>query len=317
MKQAPRWLPYRVRNAIDRARISAAVGPLNHTRPYTAADPRQAVAEVHLLLCRRDLRIGVLALKSLLRFGEDCLAVTVSDDGSLTDRDRGWVDRHVPNSRWLSWPTRDAAIDEALAHRDHLAELYRSRYAPVCKLLHPVVLGRCSHVILIDPDTAFFKSPKRLLDWANHKEAHAWYLHDHQDEESVVPDEAREGFKSLEAEIVSPGRPWRLEHRLFNSGLLAFCPEGMDLDLSERYLRWHKSIPGRFKTGKAEIWFGDWTPEQTCYHVMFALADPPAQPLGEDYHLGGEAGHVFNHFLQHYLVQSSTLSRLRGLISEL
>lgn len=270
-----------------------------------------------MLLCRRDLRIGVLALKSLLRFADGRLAVTLTDDGTLSVRDRRWASMHIPGSRWLSWPTRDLALGQVLTDQPRLAALYRSRYAPVCKLIHTIALARCQRTLVLDPDTAFFERPDRLLDWAFGNDLHAWYLHDHQDEAQAVPVEAREGFADLEANIVPDGQQWGLPIRLFNSGLLAFRPDRLDLDMAEQYLAWLETAPERFKTGKAAIWFGSWTPEQTCYHVMFALTRPAPKPLGDDYHLGGQPGHVFNHFLRHYLVREETLDMLRHVIRQL
>ncbi len=320
MKQAPRWLPYRVRNRIDQARIEASVRSLNQTHPQPACDPQDADAEVHLLLCKRDLRIGVVAVKSLLRFGQGRLAVTITDDGTLTARDRRWVTAHLPGTRWLYWPAAadlELPLKEALADRPALMGLYGSGYAPAGKLLHPIVLARCDRVIVMDPDTAFFEPPTCLLDWSRSGNLHGWYLHDHQDEAAAVPPEAQGAFTDLEAKLIPPDRSWGIPLRLFNSGLLAFWPRQLNLDIAERYLLWHREIPDRYKQGKCEIWFGNWTPEQTCYHVMMALSSPPPKPLGDDYHLGGEPGHVFNHFLRHYLIQAGTLRRLKRLVSEL
>ncbi len=276
-----------------------------------------------MLLCRRDLRIGVLAVKSLLRFRDTQDArwvVAFSDDGTLTADDRAWVDHHVPGAVWWSWPAADDAVPKALAGRwPRLEALYRSRYAPVCKLLHPMFLARTERVLVLDPDTAFFARPDRLMRWARAEDdaARPLYLHDHQDESTQVPAEAQRAFAELQATFADVRRPWALKHRFFNSGLLAFAPAQLDLALAERYLDWQATLEPSRKQGKLAIWFGDWTPEQTCYHVMFALAQAPPEPLGDDYHLGGQPGHVFNHFLRHYLIQEPTLKRLAQLVESL
>jgi hypothetical protein len=145
----------------------------------------------------------------------------------------------------------------------------------------------------------------------------AWFLHDHQDEAENVPAETREAFAELQSLLTPPGRPWSMPYYFFNSGLLAFRPDQCDLDLGERYLEWRATAAPRYRTGKPDLWFGDWTPEQTIYQVMFALMDPPAQPLGDDYHLGGDEGHTFNHFLRYYLVRESSLRMLRRLVAEI
>ena len=180
-----------------------------------------------------------------------------------------------------------------------------------------MLLPRCPRVIVLDPDTAFFARPERLLRWSRALDDCNWYMHDHQDESTAGPADVERTFAQLQRDLVPDGRMWQLDRRLFNSGLLAFRPSTLSLDMAERYLAWHDALPRDKREGKAAIWFGNWTPEQTCYHVMFALGDVKPRPLGEEYHLGGNAGHTFNHFLRHYLVQDATLKRLRALMREL
>ena len=84
MQQAPTWLPYRLRNAIDQARINAALKIVDRTRPYPAVDHADADAQISMLMCKRDLRLGVVALKSLLRFDDVRLAASFINDGTIT-----------------------------------------------------------------------------------------------------------------------------------------------------------------------------------------------------------------------------------------
>jgi len=317
MQQAPAWFPYRIRNWIDQKRIERAVDALDQTAPLPAAAPHDADLEVHMLVCKRDLRIGGVAIKSLLRFDELRCAVTFTNDGTLSDADVAWLTGHVPNAHWLDWPAKNvASLDAALQDSPNLAALYGSRYAPVCKLMHATAAARCPRVIVLDPDTAFFQPPRTIIDWACEDDRRPLYLHDHQDEAAQVPDTAREAFAMLEQHFHDHGE-WSVQHRFFNSGLLIFRPDVLRLDVAERYLVWWKQLDAKYKGNKNAIWFGNWTPEQSCFHVMFALAAHPAQPLGDDYWLGGEPGHVFNHFLRHYLVRSDTHRMLRCLIDQL
>jgi len=317
IRQAPKWLPYRLRFRIDQARLNHAMAGLESTFPVTAGVSNQALAEVHMLLCARDVRIGVLSIKSLLRFADGHLAVTFTDDGSLTRADRRWVEQHIRGAHWRFWPDHDPLLDDKLAQWPRLKALYASNYPPVCKLIHPMLLPRCPRVIVLDPDTAFFAKPERLMQWGHALDDHNWYMHDHQDEAAAVPDSVQQTFERLQIDMVPAGRRWQLDRRLFNSGLLAFRPSTLSLGFAEQYLAWREALPREEREGKAAIWFGDWTPEQTCYHVMFALGEVPPQPLGEEYHLGGDIGHTFNHFLRHYLVQDATLARLRMMMHEL
>jgi hypothetical protein len=322
MQQAPTWLPYRLRNAIDQARINAALKIVDRTRPYPAVDHADADAQISMLMCKRDLRLGVVALKSLLRFDDVRLAASFINDGTITGADRRYVDHHGPNATWQTWKnTSDPRLDEAFAQYPNLKALYFSDYEPSAKLMHPLVLGRCDRVVQYDSDTAFFARPDRIIEFCRGDDAMPLYLHDHQDESQVIPPLAHEAFKSLHA-YVAPDRPWGIGHRLFNAGMIIYRRDQMDLSMAERYLEWLKTAPAKFTTGKPAIWFGPWKVggvpgrEQTAYHVMCALADPPARPLGEHYHIGGNPGHTFNHFLRHYIVRKSTLNMLRDLIGQ-
>jgi hypothetical protein len=317
MIQAPTWLPYRVRQKWDDARIAWALRGLDRTPPRRGTPVERAAAELYVLLCRRDVRLGVLTVKSLLRFPDARLAVTLTSDGSLSEADRAWVDRHLPGCRWLPRHADEPRVKAGLEPYPRLADVYyRSGYHPICKLVHPLLLARTERVIVVDPDTAFFRRPERLLRWAEGEGEHAWYLHDHQDEAVQVPAETREAMREIADRLTPPGQTWSMDYYFFNSGLLAYRPAQCDLRLTERYLEWRAGAPERYRTGKPGLWFGDWTPEQTSYLVMFALMTPASKPLGDDYHLGGDAGHVFNHFLRYYLVKPPTLRMLNRLVEE-
>jgi len=270
-----------------------------------------------MLLCRRDRWIGLLALKSLLRFPDAHLAVTLTDDGSLTEADRRWFDRHVPGCRWLPRHVSDPRLDRFLADHPRLKRGYDGGFPLYGKLLHPLVLNQAERVIVCDSDTAFFRRPERLLQWARGQDAHGWYLHHHQNQELQVPNETREAFKELAERCSHNGTQWRMDYYFFNSGLLAFRPSQLNLDLAEVYLAWLETASARYHTGQTQWWFCDWTPEQMAYQCMFALMDPPAKPLGDDYYIGGDAGHVFNHFLRHSLRQKQSLKMLSEFVESL
>lgn len=318
MFQAPTWLPYKVRTRVDQWRILNAVAALDRTKPYPVNKPDNADGEIHMLLCRRDVKLGVLAMKSLLRFKELRLAGTVTDDGSITPDQRKYVDHHVPGLRWLKWKQPEENIAKALSTRPALSDLYyKSTYEQIAKLVHPIVIPQAPRQIQMDSDTAFFQVPDTFVRFMKGDDKSPWYLHDHQDEKVAVPKEAQEAFAVFEKHALKPGKTWGLQHRFFNAGLLVYRPEHLKLDDAETYLAWRLAAPEKFTTGKAGIWFGKWTPEQTAYHVMYALTEPPPRPMGDDYHLGGQLGHTFNHFLRHYVVQAPVLNALRKLITEL
>jgi hypothetical protein len=108
-----------------------------------------------------------------------------------------------------------------------------------------------------------------------------------------------------------------MPYYFFNSGLLAYRTVECDLDLGEAYLKWHASAPSRYTTGKPGLWFGNWTPEQTAYQVIFASMANPAEPFGDNYRIGNKPGHTFNHFLWLQLVKPSSLVMLDGIVQEI
>jgi hypothetical protein len=315
--QAPAWLPYRWRDRWDQSRVVHALRRLDTTAPLPARLPAEADAEVHVLLCRRDLELGLLTLKSLLRAQDLRLAVTLTDDGSLSATDRAWVSEHVPNSLWLPRRVPDVERSEALRAFPRLATLYAGSYHPICKLLHPLLLGRCERTIVVDPDTAFFKPSPFLEEWTRGGGT-AWYLHDAPEKERQVPDVVRQAFADLANRLTAKaGRPWRLDYYYFNSGLLFYERSRCDLALAEEFLAWRETAPRALWEGTPGIWFGDWTPEQTAYLVLFAMMDPASRPLAAEFNLGNAPDTVFNHFMRHYVVQADTLRRLRRLVAAL
>ncbi len=315
MIQAPSWLPFSVRAVWDGLRIRNALSGLDRTPSLSAA--ADADAEIHMLLCRRDMKLGVLALKSLLRHHGARFAVALTDDGSLSEGDRGWVDRHLPGCRWLSRHVDDEGLRGFLRTHPRLAALYEGPFPFIRKLLHPILLARSGRVLALDSDTAFFARPERLIRWARGEGDHAWYLHDHQDEAEAVPSETREAFADLASRLTPAGRTWNMSHFFFNAGLLAYPPALCNLDLAEQYLEWRSTAPPRFLSGKSSIWFGEWTMEQTSYLVMYALMAPPARPLGDNYRIGGAGGYTFNHFLRTHLVKAESLGMPRRLVAEM
>ena len=317
-QQAPQWLPFRVRSWLDQQRILSSLRELDGTAPRPAANADDAQAEVHMLMCARDVRLGVFALKSLLRFNEMKLAVTLSHDRSLSFEQTEYINEHIPNVRWLDWPCGLPNTPKVLADKPNLADLYNNtNFEMIVKLCHPIIESRCPRVIQMDSDTCFFKRPDAVIDYVNGNDDRPLYLHDHQDEASVIEPQTHALFAKLAEDLGQTEVTWRVGHRFFNAGLLVYRPDQMDLNIAERFLGWLKETTPEQRTGQPGIWLGDWVREQTCYHLMYAMAPREARPLGDDYHLGGGQGHVFNHFLRYYLVRRSTLNMIQRVVTEL
>ena len=317
MKAAPNWLPYRIRKKWNHALVVHTLRRLGGSAPVHASSAELAQAEIHMLLCRGDVELGVLTLKSLLRFQEARWAVAITDDGSVTETQRRWVEHHIPGCHWLPRVSADPRMIEALQNRPRLSDQYHSDYPLFRKLLHPAVLARRPRVVVLDPDTAFWRRPEQLVAWASNPDASGLFLHDDQDEAVNVPQEVREAFDELRDHARPTSPHWSMPYFFFNSGLLAYRSDRCDLDVAENYLKWLATAPARFTTGKPGLWFGSWTREQTAYQLIFARMDPPARPLGDDYRIGSRRAEVFNHFLSLQLVRPSSLDMLRTLVDSL
>ena len=309
----PEWVPYRLRRGWDNVRIDRTLAGVFDTAPLPAADPGGADAEVHLLLCRRDFVLGLVALKSLLRFADGRLALSVTDDGSLTADDRAALVRHFPGVRLLG--RTEPAVEAALADFPRTLALYRGPYAPARKLCHAVLAARCGRVFLLDPDTAFLKRPDRLLDWAATGGPNL-YLRDDRDEDREVPAAVRAAWAALAPDLgTGPARtPPGYD---FDSGLLAFAPARFDLSVGERYLAARERLPAGLRNGEGAICFGDWTPEQTAYAVLFAAAAAPPEPFGPGHVIGRDPGATYRHYLEPYLRRPATLGDRAALVPSL
>lgn len=314
---APAWLGWRWRTRWDQHRIDSSIRRLDRTPPTPAGPPGAALADVHMLVCRRDLRMSVLALKSLMRFAPGRFAVTLTNEGTLSAADEAWVSRHVPGCRWLPRHLPEATLAPVFDGRPHLRALYGTGFQLVCKLVHSFASPACERVIVLDPDTAFLAPPELLLHWLQGDDPHAYYMHGVPGRDGTIPREVWDGFAAITAlGGCAPGQ-WRLDNHYFNSGLLLFRPAQCNLDHAEAFLRWRADEGTGLREGLPGIWFGDWTREQTAFLVMYALMDPPSRPLPEGYCLGPLREDSFNHFLREYMVHPDTLRRMARLVTEL
>lgn len=276
-----------------------------------------------MLVCLRDLMLTKVAAASLLRHADGMMAVTFWDDGSLAAAHHQQLSTWFPGCRVVRWENAISAqpMVEALKTRPLLDALGRSGYACASKLLGPVIQARSSRVVVLDPDAVFFKRPQRLLTFLTDPDPVPLYLFDRsKDQARAVPSAVDEALQSLAHHLQDRlGRPWRIRQRFFNSGLLAFEPARMSLDAAEAYLKWQAPLPEELRTGIPGIWFGPWTPEQTCHMVMMATADGPApQPFPAEYGFGGgPSDAVFTHFLRSGLAKKASHRQLEQLVADL
>lgn len=309
--QLPNWIPYRLRCRWDQWRIDSSLRGVLKTPPREAALPDAALAEVQMLLCRRDLLPGILALKSILTETSLPLSVTITSDGSLSAADKELVDQQIAGVRWLDWPSEDASMLTQLLPFPRLARLYLGPFHFSSKLLHPIIGAEHERVILLDSDTVFWSQPDDLCAWIRGGIPECLYLQDSPRRIPSIPFGARQAFEEFVATLPPDKRQWHVDNLFFNAGLLAFHRSAMDLTVVEKYLAWHEQNAAKISFPLSDIWFGAWTLEQTSWLIMFATQSIPSLPFNGNYSLGCDVNHAFNHFLRSGLTQERTLMALR------
>ncbi len=291
-------IPFRMRRSWDQAWIDRSVRSVVRTRAIPAADPLTADFEVHLLLRSEDFFVGLVALKSLLRFDLRA-AVTVTDDGSLTADQKAILVEHVPGVRLLT--RYEAANNSGILNKyPALTALYQSDFHMIAKLLHPILLGRCDQMVVIDSDTVFLQFPSKVVEWARQATINGMYLHDH-----VQRNADALWLREMFAEIFGQSEEtfaFKIGHRFFNAGMLCYRRTDCDLKYAERFLQWRSVHSSRFKHPNASIWLGEWTQEQTAYMCIFEGMTGAVEGLGDDYRIGCKPWRTFHHFLRAGLV---------------
>lgn len=295
-------IPYRIQRLINQHRIYRATRSVLEWPSAKAETADSALLEVHLLLQRADLLLGLVALKSLLRF-DTPIAVTITDDGSLTTEDRNLIAEHVSNVRIL-----DRYQLKIIEQYKTLNALYHSDFHMIAKLVHPVILGRCKYMVALDADTLFIREPKRIFEWAKKEPDHALYLHDASTRNSESPWLPELLSRSIES---NHKQKLVIQHHFFNAGLLAYPRQECDLGIADTFLAWRLENLDTINYPNADVWFGEWTREQTAYLCMLHALKGGCDGLGDDYRIGGSPWRTFHHFLRAGLLQSSSLTKIQ------
>lgn len=295
--------------------MRAALAGIDRTPAAPTLPAAASAVEIHVTLCRRDVRLAAVSLKSLLRFASAALCLT--DDGTLSAEDRRYLSRHFPGARWMQRRDDDSRVAEAVIRRPALRRFYEGELPMAAKLLHPVAASDAKRVIVLDPDTAFFHRPDRLVRWMERGGGSLFLFDRSKNSAKHCGEEVLESLDRLGASVGPRASLDRLPHLFFNSGLLACTPGALDLNVADAFLAWWERQPAELRTGHAGIWFGPWTREQMAYAVMLAAVDAPREAFDAGYHIGFDPGAVFNHFLGCNVSRRDVLTCLSGLAERL
>lgn len=187
-------------------------------RPNDAEIP----VSVHLLVSSKTWRMGLLSALSLEFFSGQRWRLFVHEDGSLDESARNAIESKLPGVRFVLRSEADATV--AAFYKDFPACLRnRSRHNLFLKFFDPYVFAPCDKYLILDSDLFFYDKPEALLNWANGTQNTCYYNRDVKEVYSSPREKIEEalGIKLWES---------------FNSGLVCFPKEAMNLPLSEKFL---------------------------------------------------------------------------------
>jgi hypothetical protein len=152
---------YRFRQAIANRYFQLSTRGLSTTPPLRCYP--QAGCEVHTMLGAADVRMYLLAIKSLLSFVHE-LAVVVHSDGSLSERDLSSIAAHVHGARFIRHDEADRRADASLRESPFLAK-WRATDAAYRRLIDIELWRQAGKVLILDADVLTNQEPREVIDW--------------------------------------------------------------------------------------------------------------------------------------------------------
>jgi len=179
--------------------------------PAITVNPESCV-EIHMLLRYSDVCMGLVALKSFLRFYTD-VAVVIHDDGSLA---REALNRLTTQVRGCHVVTREQGDQALIPYLKRWSNCVRFRSVRVnsLQLFDYNVLARRQKLISLDSDVIFIKEPAAVIEWCQ------------KDSDSVIYNQEQQGTQA--------GKMLRRRHLPcignLNSGFLGYFRDIVDYD---------------------------------------------------------------------------------------
>lgn len=208
------------------------------TRPLVRSGPlpcrREAGCEVVTMLGRRDVRLYLAAIKSLLRF-YDGVAVTVHSDGSLDPAAMETIRRHVPGCRIVAREEADRRAAEVLGEGSFMHRM-RAIDAAWRRLVDTEIWSAAPKRIILDSDVLVISEPTELVEWIERGTAPFMLGTTRAQGVEPPPDHVQTIFRRKLPEIADAlGLPARFLH----GGCAGFygCQDELNLEEVERLTR--------------------------------------------------------------------------------
>ncbi|MDB6452143.1 hypothetical protein [Falsirhodobacter sp. 20TX0035] len=204
---------------------------------------------VRVLICHRDIDLGLHCLSSLLHFCADPIKIVLHDDGSLTKDDAKRLEDGLPNTVIVSKEEADDVVRPQLARYPRCLA-FRER-SPTGQKMLDIPLMTTGDIALCDTDILFLRPFHGVFAWPD-ESADMLFLQDTTDSYSLRPWQTR---------------PHLLRHR-YNAGLLMMRKRHYDLAQVETLIGFIEDSEG-YKTNEPYQWFL----EQTCWSALAGQLD--------------------------------------------
>jgi hypothetical protein len=237
----------------------------------------------------------------------DRVGVMFHLDGTVSPRQRRWLELNVPGAAFSDFPSDDERVLAILEKYPHCRDYYLRRVSCMTRLIHMPTLARTDRVIQMDSDVVFWQPAEEIIRWIDSPEAPPKYQVCDKDH-AVPSDKVLKAFADMQASLPSGGRRSLIKHYYFSAGLIMFPLHRFSFDIVEEYLRWHAN--GGMTSSPEMFWFSEWTVELTSFLLSFSLW-PDAQSLGADYAVGLRPSDVSNHYFTGQYYRKDVLLKIR------
>ncbi|MBX9697302.1 MAG: hypothetical protein K2X53_04370, partial [Alphaproteobacteria bacterium] len=117
---------------------------------------------LHMLLCNRDLEMGICAAKSFQLANQRSFVFTFHEDGSLSREQILLIEKHFPSSRIIRRKEADQELEKKYSGYHSLLQ-WRASFVLALKIVDVFHYATSPRIIFVDSDVLFFDSSEELL----------------------------------------------------------------------------------------------------------------------------------------------------------
>ena len=137
----------------------------------------QSHVEIISVTSHQDLPAYILAIRSLLHFTNRQFAITLVDDGTLTEIDCNEILHIVKGIKLIRSPKLFQLIVDIFGEKNIYVQNFNNPY--VRKKIASILCTTHDKILFLDSDILFFKKPTQILNWMDNKQD-AIYIQDFQ-----------------------------------------------------------------------------------------------------------------------------------------